>query len=313
MSINILKYNSSMHREWDNFVASAKNSTFLHMRPYMDYHSDRFNDYSLVAMKGGKIAGLLPACREGSTIYSHKGLTYGGWIIKSAHFSQPDMLEIWDRMADLLHCDGISSLVYKPVPHIYHTYPAEEDLYAIFRHGGQIMETNISATVSRLNKVPFNENARRSIKFALGQGVTVKESTDFDSFWQILSELLHERYATSPVHTADEKTLLHSRFPGNIRLFTAMCGNRIIGGTVIFLTKMVAHAQYIAASPEAKEKKALPALFDYLINGVFADVPYFDFGISNEQHGRYLNEGLITQKYGMGGRGIVYNTYLITF
>ena len=46
-----------MHREWDNFVASAKNSTFLHMRPYMDYHSDRFNDYSLVAMKGGKIAG----------------------------------------------------------------------------------------------------------------------------------------------------------------------------------------------------------------------------------------------------------------
>ena len=35
----------------------------------------------------------------------------------------------------------------------------------------------------------------------------------------------------------------------------------------------------------------------------------FDFGISTEQGGRYLNEGLIFQKEGFGARTVVYDTY----
>ena len=38
---------------------------------------------------------------------------------------------------------------------------------------------------------------------------------------------------------------------------------------------------------------------------------YFDFGISNEDHGQWLNEGLVQQKSRLGGRGIVYNSYQI--
>ena len=38
---------------------------------------------------------------------------------------------------------------------------------------------------------------------------------------------------------------------------------------------------------------------------------YLDFGISNEDSGRYLNEGLVLQKCGMGGRAIVYQTYKV--
>ena len=38
-------------------------------------------------------------------------------------------------------------------------------------------------------------------------------------------------------------------------------------------------------------------------------VMYIDFGTSTEQGGTYLNEGLIKQKEGFGGRAVVYDTY----
>ncbi len=36
---------------------------------------------------------------------------------------------------------------------------------------------------------------------------------------------------------------------------------------------------------------------------------YFDFGISTGQEGKYLNEGLIAQKEGFGGRVVVQQTW----
>lgn len=36
---------------------------------------------------------------------------------------------------------------------------------------------------------------------------------------------------------------------------------------------------------------------------------YFDFGISNENNGRFLNRGLIAQKEGFGARTIVHDFY----
>ena len=47
--IRIERYNPCHRKEWDEFVETAKNSSFLHRRAYMDYHSHRFADYSLMA------------------------------------------------------------------------------------------------------------------------------------------------------------------------------------------------------------------------------------------------------------------------
>ena len=53
-------------------------------------------------------------------------------------------------------------------------------------------------------------------------------------------------------------------------------------------------------------------LFRHLIDqSKEAGYAYFDFGISNEDHGQWLNEGLVQQKSRLGGRGIVYNSYQI--
>ena len=86
----------------------------------------------------------------------------------------------------------------------------------------------------------------------------------------------------------------------------------MLAGVVMYLSQPVAHCQYIGASPQGKDSKALTLLFDYLIGEAKASgYRYFDFGISNEDHGRYLNEGLVRQKSRLGGRGIVYNMFEI--
>ena len=82
-----------------------------------------------------------------------------------------------------------------------------------------------------------------------------------------------------------------------------------LGGTVLFVMQRVVHTQYISANLEGKELGALDLLFDYLINQEYTKFPVFDFGTSNENMGHVLNEALIFQKEGFGGRGVVCDIY----
>ena len=223
------------------------------------------------------------------------------------------MLAVWDAAIIHYRSFGFKSMIYKAVPDIYHRYPAQDDIYALFRHGAVIDCVQISAAIDLSAPMGFDSNARRCAVYAAKAGVTVRESDDYSGFWSVLSRLLDERYGTAPVHSVGEIELLRSRFPDNIRFYAAYHGGKMVAGTVLYLTDTVAHAQYIAASPAGKEIKALPLLFQNVIDGCLERYRYFDFGTSNERHGLYLNEGLIRQKSGMGGRGIAYTTFKLQF
>lgn len=308
----IIRYDASMAARWDEFARMSRNGTMLHQRGYMDYHSDRFKDCSLVALHEGKLCALLPACIEGDTLWSHRGLTYGGWLVPLKHFDATVMVEVMDAACQWMSDNSIKRLVYKPVPHIYHRYPCEEDLYALFRHQAKLIETNISTTIALTCPLPLDRGNKSGANAARKAGIQVGPSEDWEGYWRLLSSLLDERYGTRPVHTLDEMRLLHGRFPDGIRLYAATLDGEMLAGVVMYLSQPVAHCQYIGASPQGKDSKALTLLFDYLIGEAKASgYRYFDFGISNEDHGRYLNEGLVRQKSRLGGRGIVYNTFEI--
>ena len=49
----------------------------------MDYHSDRFHDYSLMVFDEDKLVAVLPANKNENTVFSHQGLTYGGLVLNS--------------------------------------------------------------------------------------------------------------------------------------------------------------------------------------------------------------------------------------
>lgn len=308
----IIRYDASMAARWDEFARMSRNGTMLHQRGYMDYHSDRFKDCSLVALHEGKLCALLPACIEGDTLWSHRGLTYGGWLVPLKHFDATVMVEVMDAACQWMSDNSIKRLVYKPVPHIYHRYPCEEDLYALFRHQAKLIETNISTTIDLTCPLPLDRGNKSGANAARKAGIQVGPSEDWEGYWRLLSSLLDERYGTRPVHTLDEMRLLHGRFPDGIKLYAATLDGEMLAGVVMYLSQPVAHCQYIGASPQGKDSKALTLLFDYLIGEAKASgYRYFDFGISNEDHGRYLNEGLVRQKSRLGGRGIVYNTFEI--
>lgn len=308
----VVRYSVEQKSIWNQFVSDSKNGTFLFDRNYMDYHSDRFEDSSLVIYRKGKIYSLLPANRVGNVLYSHQGLTYGGMIVndKVTVAESVDMFQVLN--AYLKKC-GLNRVIYKPIPFIYHQHPAQEDLYALFRTtGARIIGRNISSTIVQSNKIKFIESRKSGIRKALANGITIKLSDNLAAFWEILDTNLKNKYGVAPVHTLSEMQLLCSRFPQNIKLYLAYKDDVALGGTLLYLTKQVVHTQYISANIEGKELGVLDLLFDYLINCEYTNYSYFDFGQSTEQMGNILNKSLIFQKEGFGGRGICYDIYEYT-
>ena len=97
---------------WNDFVALSKQGTFLFDRHYMDYHRDRFSDYSLLFYKKGKLYALLPANIDGDTLWSHQGLTYGG-LITNTHATTAEVCTLFEELNAYLHDHGIRHVVYK--------------------------------------------------------------------------------------------------------------------------------------------------------------------------------------------------------
>lgn len=306
--IELKRYQTNNKTEWDNFLEKSRIDTFLFKRDFMDYHANRFQDYSFLIYRKNKLEALLPGNLAGSTWYSHQGLTYGG-LIPSLKITANDVLEIFEHLNDYLESIDIKEVIIKPAPHIYHKYPSEEELYALFRNGAQRISCNISSTIYQENKIPFIESRKSGIRKALREGITIVETKEFTDFWLLLEENLEKTYGKKPVHTLIEIQQLQNAFPENIKLFCSIYENKVIGGALLFITKYLVHVQYISASDHGKRLGALDLLFHVLINNQFTDYQIFDFGQSTEDNGNYLNEGLIFQKEGFGGRGIVYETY----
>lgn len=307
--MEIRRYRREDKELWNSFVSKARNATFLFDRNYMDYHADRFDDNSFMFYHKGKLKAVLPANVAGDTLYSHQGLTYGGLLLDKKATVE-DVLECFDSLNSWLRENGISKVVYKALPWIYQQYPSEEDLYALtWKCKAQLISRNIASTIVIDNKLKFAESRKSGIRKALSLNIEVGESNDVDGFWHVLEDNLGNRYNAKPVHRASEMKLLMSRFPNNIKLYVAKMNGEIVGGTLIYVTPQVVHTQYISASVEGKKHGALDLLFDYIINKVYANCRYFDFGKSTEQGGAYLNEPLIFQKEGFGGRGVCYDWY----
>jgi hypothetical protein len=306
--IAISRYAESKRDEWDAFVRAAKNSVFFFQRAYLEYHADRFHDHSLLFYQDHKLVALLPANLHEGRLVSHGGLTFGGFLI-DAGMTTRRMIEVLSQLAVYLRDSGIRTLVYKCIPHIYHTLPAEEDRYALFLRGARLYRRDVTSTVEPQNKPAFQERRRRGARKARAAGVASRPSEDFADFWSILEENLQRTHRTRPVHTLAEMELLHGKFPDNIKLFGAYRGERMLAGVVVFENSTVAHAQYISADEEGKSLGALDALFSWLIEEHYVDKRYFDFGISTERDGLILNEGLIDQKEGFGARGVVHDHY----
>lgn len=307
--IELVRYTPEHKKLWDEFVESSKNGTFLFNRDYMDYHADRFEDHSYLIYLNGSLYCLLPANRWQNVLFSHQGLTYGGFIMNEK-CTVEIILKIYDHLKKECAKSGIKKIVYKPVPHIYHGIPSEEDLYALFYNQCRLTTRNVSSVIDLNKRIGYSTLRKRRIKKSIKNNLRVEETNDYPQYWEILQNNLKEKYKASPVHSVKEITMLSKKFP-EIKLFCAFLEEEMLGGVVCYLTHNVVKVQYISATEKGKSLGAIDAIFYYLIEGFCKKFKYLDFGTSNENGGKYLNETLIHQKEGFGGRAICYDTYEI--
>jgi Acetyltransferase (GNAT) domain len=308
-NVSIVRYDLTQKQTWDNFVSEAKNGIFLFYRDYMDYHSDRFPDFSLMGFDdSGSLVGILPATLQDNRLASHAGLTYGG-VVCDHQMKASLMLSFFDSLKEFLISNQVATLQYKTIPHIFHRLPCEEDLYALFRNGAQLVRRDLSSAILFSNKLPFSKGRRYSIKVAEKSELEVERSYDFETFMSLKTRTLDEKYGVKPTHTASEMQLLADRFPDNIKLFVSNYDGEMVAGVLVYEHPTAVHAQYIAASETGKKLGALDLIIDSLLESYASSKTYFDFGISTDDAGKYLNTGLVQNKEGFGARAIVHDFY----
>ncbi len=306
----IHQYNSNDKQDWDNFVASSKNGVFLFYRDYMDYHSDRFEDHSLMIYKNEKLIALLPASVSGDTITSHGGLTFGSFITNKK-IRAAMMLEMLPEVMVYFRHLKLKKLIYKAIPYIFHQQPADEDLFALYKMNAKQIKCEVSSCIDLANSYSESKDVRREIKAAKKNNFTIKESKEFATFMKLLNNRLEEKYDAKAVHTSEEIIKLQQKFPDNIKLYTVHHHEDMIAGTIIFENKNIAHTQYIASNKLARENGGLSLLYQKLIREVYADKRYFNFGTSMLNRGQELREGLVFHKEKFGARTVCYSTYEI--
>lgn len=309
-SVETRMYEQRYQRGWNDFVDASKNGNFLFNRNYMEYHADRFHDSSLMFFRKGKLVGLFPANFHDNTLFSHEGLTFGGFILPYNN-STISTLEMFSSLITYCKDEKIKTVIYKAIPYIYHSIPANEDLYALFRLKASLTARNVSSCICLPNSKEFNESRRCNIRKALRNNLQVKKSDDLSSFMEIVSEALMERHKTKPVHSIDEIKLLKSRFPENIKLFGSFKNGVMVAGVLIYESKNVAHEQYAVNSKEGLRLGAQDIIEDYLINDYYKEKRFFDFGISTERQGQVLNKGLIARKEGFTASSVMYDIYQV--
>ena len=305
----IRRYVPEYADEWNQFVAESKNGVFLFDRRYMDYHSDRFCDHSLMFYLDGRLLAVLPAHQSGDTLCSHNGLTYGG-LVMSPRLTVVQTMHLFREMNEYLRSQGIRHVSYKAIPWIYHRLSAEEDLYALYHEcHARIVARDFATNIYLSAGLRWERVRRRGIVRARNAGVVVERSDHYEAFWQVLADNLMNKYGVKPVHSLQEIELLHGRFPQNIQLYQAVREGKVLGGVVLYISSQVVHAQYSSASPEGKKLGVIDLLYDQIFKD-YRDYPYFDFGRSTEHpDGSGLNENLVFQKEGYGGRGLCYDIY----
>ncbi len=312
MNIQIVPYSNDQESLWDEWCQEARNATFLHTKKFLNYHGDRFKDLSLLIYQDSELVAIFPAAEDRndpSHIISHPGATFGG-IVHQGRLGGGAMIRALEAVKSYYRELGYSKLTYKVTPYAYASFSAQDDLYALFRLNARRVRCDLSSIITLSEKRTPSKRRLRSLKKASKQVEVEVGEKLLPEFWQVLSENLERKHEAKPVHTYEEMRELIKKFSQEIEVYCGLINGAVQAGVLFFNSPSVCHAQYIASSEIGYAASALDAVFEKAIEGASKKgVRYFDFGISNEENGQILNEGLYRFKSEFGGGGMVHEFY----
>lgn len=311
-NFTIRKYKSDDFQLWNDFVNHAKNATFLFNRAFMEYHNDRFEDYSLLIFEEDKLISILPANKVEDVIFSHQGLTYGGFVFDDK-IKLGQVLKIVKEVLKFLTENNFKVLKIKLIPSIYNSFFSEEVEYAMFLTQAKSIRRDCLSVIDLNKNYKISKTRKEAIHRGKKNNLEIREEDNFKLFWdEILIPNLDKKHNATPVHSVEEIEILYKRFPKNIRHFNVYDNGKIVAGTTIFVTDKVAHPQYISGNPQKNELGSIDYLYHYLITEVFNDKDFFDFGPSHENDGKQINKGILFWKESFGAKTTVQDWYEIS-
>ena len=302
-------YQKNDYTDWNAFIGQAKNATFLFHRDFMEYHSDRFQDYSLIVLDGEKWVAVLPANSLGKEVFSHQGLTYGG-LVYSDKLKTEAIEIIFDAVLLFLKKNQIQSLIIKPVLDFYPDSPSNELGYFFFQKKAVLLKRSMNLAIDYKKPLRISKSKMKHYRRISESGIVMEKTEDCTSFWnEILIPRLEEKHQTKPVHTLSEISRLRLLFPQNILQYNAYFEGEIVAGITLFCSGNVVKSQYGATSQKGESVRALDYLFINLIQQYVATFSFFDMGIVDEMDS--YNKGLLRQKEELGCSVYLQDVYKI--
>jgi len=310
-TLRVQQYHDDHKLAWDTFCEVSNADTFLFQRDFMEYHKERFQDFSLLVLEDDTIVSILPAHLENNKVCSHRGLTYGGVVFKK-HIGLKKSLLVFEAILKFLESQKISQLELTLLPKIYEKKGSDQLKYALFLTEAVLMSRDVISVIDLRLPVTLKSLRKRGVKKGEKEQLVIKQDNDFKSFWtEILEPLLQSQFQTKPVHTLEEILSLAEKFPKHIKQYNVYKEDKLVAGTTVFEMNDVAHTQYIAGNDDRQQLGSLDFLFYHLTTETYKDKNYLSLGTSNADAGKQLNVGLQTWKEGFGATAKAQETFLV--
>ena len=298
---SVKQYQEKDYANWNTFIGQAKNATFLFHRDFMEYHKDRFEDFSLMVFENEKLIAVLPANRVENTVYSHQGLTYGG-LVYGTKIKGEKIETILDVVLSFFKANGLQSFYLKPIPSFYVSKGNAEIDFFLIKEGAILDHKEMNLAINLAMPLTISKSKLKHFRRIEELDLELVEEQQLELFWEmVLEPRLLEKHNAKPVHTRQEISVLKEKFPNNIRQFSAYYDGVIIAGITIFESEKVVKSQYGATTKKGEEMRALDFLFINLIKKYKSEGKlFFDMGIVNEDDEKGYNAGLLKQKEELG-------------
>ncbi|WP_299189719.1 GNAT family N-acetyltransferase [uncultured Aquimarina sp.] len=292
----IKKYQKEDYSLWNDFIDNSKNGTFLFNRDFMEYHSDRFVDFSLLVFNNSTLIAVFPANIKNEAVYSHQGLTYGGIILKKS-IGGEKVRNILSEIIKFLDSYKVRNLFVKTIPIFYNKKPTNEFTFFLLEHRGKIYRRDLNLAIDYSLPSSIHKSKLKHYEKRKDIGFEIQEVNDFSGFWNsVLIPRLKEKHNVKPVHTLQEIHLLKKKFPESIKQFVISLDKEVLAGITIFKSEGVVKSQYGAVTDKGEQYRALDFLFISLIDKYRKEgYRFFDMGTVTEN-----NFGLLKQKEELG-------------
>lgn len=309
----------------DNFILDMNtNGEFINSFNYLAYHQEgRFVDKSIVVIDEGSgvIRGVFVAAEDPNSpknIISHPGTTFAGVII-NRKLSIKNVEEIINIMLDYYE-KKYESIIVKMRPEFFSIQPFGMISYFLMERGYQYRMSGL-ANVIDISQISnedelfllYDATKRNQIRKVLREKKFVVKSENKlrQEVWRAMNNTLEQKHNVHSTHSFEEMDELMKRVPNHISVYYADTIDDEYGAfALIYRFKNVFHTQYLDTNYKYTGQYPNLLLIHELIQIAKRDgYTKFSFGVSTENNGKYLNEGLFNYKAGYGGGSIIQEKY----